>query len=82
MDVGRDTLRRFQNVLGANHPHTLVCATNLALDLKILGKGEEAETLADETIERYRRVLFDDHPDVASAVRGERLDFDFEPPPF
>ncbi len=82
MELGRDTLRRFRTVLGPNHPHTLVCATNLALDLRTLGKDEEGKKLADETIERYRRVLFDDHPDVAAAVRGERLDFDFEPPPF
>jgi tetratricopeptide (TPR) repeat protein len=81
-ELGRHTLNRFQAMLGPDHPHTLVCATNLALDLRALGEEKEADELADATLKRYRRVLFDDHPDVAAAVRGDRLDFDFEPPPF
>jgi tetratricopeptide (TPR) repeat protein len=79
--LGEDTLDRFRNVLGPDHPHTLVCATNLALDLRAVDRMDEADTLLTETLVRYRQALGADHPDVRAGENGERLDFDFEPPP-
>ncbi|WP_311984621.1 FxSxx-COOH system tetratricopeptide repeat protein [Parafrankia sp. CH37] len=82
LEIGEKALARFGELLGPDHPHALVCATNVALDLsQTAGREEEGRRLATETSQRYRRVLGPDHPDVQAGERGERLDFDFEPPP-
>jgi hypothetical protein len=39
-DLEQDTLDCRRRVLGADHPDTLTTASNLALDLRILGEGE------------------------------------------
>ncbi|WP_261554219.1 FxSxx-COOH system tetratricopeptide repeat protein [Frankia tisae] len=79
--MGEAALTRFRDLLGHDHPHTLVCATNVALDLATVGRAEESKALTEDTMRRYRRVLGEKHPDVQAGLRGERLDFDFEPPP-
>ncbi len=81
LKMGEAALARFRDLLGPDHPHTLVCATNVALDLAAVGREEESVRLTEDTMRRYRRVLGEDHPDVQAGLRGERLDFDFEPPP-
>lgn len=81
LEMGERGLAHFRDLLGPDHPHTLVCATNVALDLAQLGRDEESQKLAADTVARYRRVLGPEHPDVRAGERGERLDFDFEPPP-
>ncbi|SQE00745.1 Tetratricopeptide TPR_4 [Parafrankia sp. Ea1.12] len=81
LEIGEQTLSSFRDLLGPDHPHTLVCATNVALDLAQLGRDDEAQKLSADTVTRYRRVLGPEHPDVRAGERGERLDFDFEPPP-
>lgn len=81
LKMGESALPRFRKILGMDHPHTLVCATNVALDLAAVGRTDESTELSDDTMVRYRRVLGVDHPDVIAGMRGERLDFDFEPPP-
>ncbi|SNQ51897.1 conserved hypothetical protein [Frankia canadensis] len=79
--MGERTLVNFRELLGPDHPHTLVCATNVALDMDATGRADESKALAEDTMRRYRRVLSEEHPDVQAGLRGERLDFDFEPPP-
>jgi len=81
LDMGQKALAAFRDLLGEDHPHTLVCATNVAIDLAATGNTDDAAKLAETTMKRYRRVLGDSHPDVVAGARGERLDFDFEPPP-
>ncbi|WP_261561449.1 FxSxx-COOH system tetratricopeptide repeat protein [Frankia tisae] len=81
LKMGEAALARFRELIGPDHPHTLVCATNVALDLGAVGRVEEGRTLTEDTMRRYRRVLGENHPDVQAGLRGERLDFDFEPPP-
>jgi hypothetical protein len=49
---------------GDDHPRTLFCANNLALDLWDLGQHEEARELNEDTLLRRRRLLGDDHPDT------------------
>lgn len=80
-ELGEDTLARLRSLLGENHPLTLGCAANLAVDMRAHGAEEEASRLAADTLERYRRTLGPDHSDTQVAVRGSRLDFDFDPPP-
>jgi hypothetical protein len=38
-DLGQDTLDRRRRVLSEDHPDTLTSASNLGLDLRILGEG-------------------------------------------
>ncbi|MGJ6965725.1 FxSxx-COOH system tetratricopeptide repeat protein [Streptosporangium sp. G11] len=78
--LGQETLAQLRELLGVDHPLTLACANNLVVDLRARGALAEAETLEADTFERYRRVLGDEHPDTTVALRGERLDFDFDPP--
>jgi hypothetical protein len=59
-------LRRVR--LGDDHPDTLESAHNLAGDLWVLGRHEQAAQLGEDTLARRRRVLGEDHPDsLASA---------------
>jgi tetratricopeptide (TPR) repeat protein len=58
--LAEDTLIRCRRVLGADHPHTLISATALAL-IWALGRYEQARQLGEDTLTRARRVLGDDH---------------------
>ena len=65
-------------LLGENHPHTLACAANLALDLRGAGNVSRASELTTETVERYRQVLGNDHPDVKAVAERQRLDLSID----
>ncbi|MGS2641133.1 FxSxx-COOH system tetratricopeptide repeat protein [Streptosporangium sp. LJ11] len=78
--LGEDTLTQLRQLLGVAHPLTLACAANLVVDLRAEGVSEKADVLEEDTFKRYGQVLGNEHPDVKVALRGERLDFDFDPP--
>ena len=66
-------------LLGEDHPHTLACAANLALDLRSIGDGvARSPKSVTKTIERYHRVLGDEHPDVKAVASGQRLDMSID----
>ncbi len=79
--LGAGTLRRLADLLGKDHPTTLGCAANLVVDLRALGADAEAEALFADTMSRYKNTLGPSHPDADNAAKGQRLDFDFDPPP-
>jgi len=68
-------------LLGDNHPVTLTCAANLALDLRASGASEEGEALAADTRERCARTLRADDPLAEALVTEARAEVDFDPPP-
>ena len=78
---GRDTLERLRRVLGPEHPMTLACAINFASDLRANGEELEADQLRSNTLDRYMQTLKGQHPTVKAARDGQRIDFDFDPPP-
>jgi len=80
-ELGEDTLGRLRVALGADHPVTMGCAANLALDTRADGAVEAADQLAREAVAGLVKALGSDHPDTAAAVRGERINVDFDPPP-
>lgn len=80
-ELGEKTLEQFRAALGENHPHTLACAANLAMDRRTLGLHHEADELAQDARDRLIRTLGEENPGVQEVVRGERVTFDFEPPP-
>jgi len=63
-DLDQDTLARRRRVMGTDHPETLWSASNLAADLRALGKVQAARDLDQDTLARRRRVLGADHPDT------------------
>ena len=63
----RETLQIERRSLGADHPDTLLLGlSNLAVYLIRRGKGDEAEPMCREVLERTRRVLGPDHPGRSS----------------
>jgi tetratricopeptide repeat protein len=76
--LGQQTLERSRRLRGENHPDTLACAANVALDLDAAGDAVRASTLHKETLERLRRQLGSDHPDTIHVSLYRRADCDIE----
>ena len=53
---------------GSDHPDTLTSASNLALNLWVLGEYPRARTLDEDTLTRRRRILGEDHPDTLTSA--------------
>jgi hypothetical protein len=56
-EMNRQTLATRENVLGKQHPYTLMSMSNLAMVLNKQGKHEEAEEMIDRRWRRRRRCL-------------------------
>jgi hypothetical protein len=67
-------LELYQQLLGADHPDTLISASNLALDLAMLSEHAAARQLDEDTLARRRRVLGDDHPHTLTSANNLALD--------
>jgi tetratricopeptide (TPR) repeat protein len=80
-DLGEDTYARLKDLLGADHPGTLGCAANLALDRIATGDEEIGRALQKEAVALHRSTLGDENPNTVVAMKGERLEPDFDPPP-
>jgi tetratricopeptide (TPR) repeat protein len=80
-ELGEDTLARLRQVLGEEHPVTAGTAVNLALDLRADGAQAEADVLAADAAGRLAQSPGEEHPDTRAAQLGQRLNFDFDPPP-
>jgi hypothetical protein len=55
--LGDDTLDRCRDILGPNHPITLIAAAVLAFALTQTGAAEQARSLGDDTLDRCRDTL-------------------------
>jgi len=69
-----DTLLRSRTVRGADHPDTLACAWNVALDA-----GDA--TAQEQALAALTKAYGDGHPVLADAQAGQRLETDIDPPP-
>ena len=56
----RETLERYQRLMGRDHPNTLGAMNNLAMLMRAQGKLAEAEPYSREVTERLRVVLGED----------------------
>ena len=74
-------LAELAEVAGEDHPLTLSCTANLALDLRGLGRGAEAEELQRKAVEGFTRVVRGDHPWLLAARQGRRIECDMAPMP-
>jgi hypothetical protein len=67
-------------VRGVDHPNTLACAANHALDLEATGDRVVATELRKETFARFRARLGRDHPETLNANSYRRMESDVEVP--
>ncbi|WP_067823513.1 FxSxx-COOH system tetratricopeptide repeat protein [Actinomadura kijaniata] len=81
VELGERTLEQLKNLLGAEHPMTLGCMANLGRDLAAVGRQTEAVDKRETALTLLRRRLGPSHPVVLTVAAGDRLDFDFDPPP-
>jgi hypothetical protein len=51
-----------------NHPTTALSMTGLADNLQVLGRLEEAHKILEDCLVMQRKVLADDHPDIARTM--------------
>ncbi|WRT97986.1 FxSxx-COOH system tetratricopeptide repeat protein [Streptomyces violarus] len=68
-------------VAGQDHPLTLACTSNLALDLRGLGRGDEADILQRKAVEGFAAMLRNDHPWLQAARQRRRIECDVAPMP-
>ncbi|MEU0179096.1 FxSxx-COOH system tetratricopeptide repeat protein [Streptomyces massasporeus] len=68
-------------VAGENHPLTLSCTSNLALDLRGLGRGDEADVLQRKAVEGFAAALRTDHPWLQAARQRRRIECEVAPMP-
>jgi hypothetical protein len=66
--MNRQTLARREQVLGPEHPDTLMSMSNLAEVLNRQGKYEEAESMNRQTLARQEKVLGPEHPDTLTSM--------------
>ncbi|HEX6871463.1 MAG TPA: FxSxx-COOH system tetratricopeptide repeat protein, partial [Micromonosporaceae bacterium] len=57
-----------RELLGANHPHTLMTAGSLSADLRGLGRYAEALEQDERTYEAWAETFGDDHPRTLTAL--------------
>jgi len=73
------TVTLLRDVLGRDHPDTLVCQANLAVTLHQAGRDHEAEELKAAIMADLSRVLGASHPDSAQLQEWQRINRDLEP---
>ncbi|WP_432147664.1 FxSxx-COOH system tetratricopeptide repeat protein [Streptomyces sp. bgisy029] len=67
------TLDRQREVLGAEHPHTYMTTSSLAIDLGLLGDYGRAIELATEAHEGFGQIFHDAHPRTLAAANNLAL---------
>ncbi|GAA2279258.1 FxSxx-COOH system tetratricopeptide repeat protein [Streptomyces atrovirens] len=75
-EIDEVNLRLLAEVAGERHPLTLSCTTNLALDLRGLGRGAEADELQRTAMEGFSAVVRADHPWLTAARQRRRIECD------
>jgi hypothetical protein len=68
LDLCERAYRVRRQEFGDDHPDTLTSASNLALNLAMLGDYQRARALDEDTLTRRRRVLGEDHPDTLTSA--------------
>ncbi|KAJ7885226.1 ATP/GTP binding protein [Mycena leptocephala] len=66
--LGIVVMKGCTQLLGDDHPHTLLAISQLANTYNQLGELEEAERLGSVVVEKRRQVLGEDHPDTLLAM--------------
>ena len=75
----RSTLEALRQVLGNDHPDSLICQADLAVTLRDAGRTAESEQLTASVLAGLERVVGNGHPDIAQLRSGQRINRDLEP---
>ncbi|MFD8228431.1 FxSxx-COOH system tetratricopeptide repeat protein [Streptomyces massasporeus] len=75
------TVPLLADILGEDHPLALSGTANLALDLRGLGRGAEADGLQRQALEGFARVLRAEHPWLLAVRQRRRIECDLAPMP-
>ncbi|KAI9853499.1 MAG: hypothetical protein M1813_002204, partial [Trichoglossum hirsutum] len=71
--AGSEGMRAFEirtEVLGKEHPDTLMSMSNLAMICLNQGKWEQAEVLEEQVLQTRKRVLGGEHPDTITSMNS------------
>jgi hypothetical protein len=71
-----DALARNRQILGDNHPQTLLCTEELADDMRAAGDIQTARKLDEKTLADCRKIFGNDHPRTRKITRrlnGEKV---------
>ncbi|WP_258055117.1 FxSxx-COOH system tetratricopeptide repeat protein [Streptomyces sp. Ru71] len=80
--IDEANLPRLAEAAGDMHPLTLSCTANLALDLRGLGRGPEADELERKAVDGFAGgVVRPDHPWLQAARQRRRIECDMAPMP-
>ncbi|MDG9726962.1 FxSxx-COOH system tetratricopeptide repeat protein [Streptomyces sp. DH41] len=80
-EIDETNLPLLAEVAGEDHPVTLSCMANLALDLRGLGRGAEADETQRKAVEGFTRVVRADHPWLLAARQRRHIECDIAPVP-
>ncbi len=80
-EIDEANLPLLAEAAGEDHPLTLSCTANLALDLRGLGRGPEADELQRKAVDGFTRILRADHPWLLAARQRRRIECDMAPMP-
>ncbi|MET7481921.1 FxSxx-COOH system tetratricopeptide repeat protein [Streptomyces sp. NPDC005538] len=80
-EIDEANLPLLTEAAGPDHPLTLSCASNLALDLRGLGRGGAADRMERQAVEGFQRVVREDHPWLRAARQRRRIECDMAPMP-
>jgi tetratricopeptide (TPR) repeat protein len=80
-EIDEANLPLLAEVAGPNHPLTLSCTANLALDLRGLGRGAEADELQRKAVDGFTGAVRADHPWLLAARQRRRIECDMAPMP-
>ncbi|KAM0268252.1 hypothetical protein ACHAQH_010010 [Verticillium albo-atrum] len=64
----KEAVKIRKDILGADHPSTLISMANLASTYRNQGRWEEAEKLEVEVMETFKMKLGADHPDTLTSM--------------
>ena len=57
-----------KEILGPDHPHTVLALANLASSYSDMGQYQQGMELSEQVLEMRREILGPDHPDTVSAM--------------
>jgi tetratricopeptide (TPR) repeat protein len=69
-ELDRDVVMEQADLLGREHPHTLITAGGYAADLRALGRYDEALARERETYRTWAEAFGEDNPRSLTALRG------------